>query len=136
MDPNFPESHRLLGSVYVQKGMYQEAIAEFKKAALLGSGPLALARLGHAYAISGKRGEAIKVLNELKELSKRRYVSPFDTALIYTGLGDKDNALESLEKAYEDRAFDLALLKVEPMLDGLRSDPRFQDLMRRLGLPP
>jgi hypothetical protein len=75
------------------------------------------------------------VLAELKDLSKRRYVAPFDIALVYMGLGDKSRALEWLEKAYEDHSDWLAWIKVWPQFDSLRGEPRFQDLLRRLGLP-
>ena len=95
-----------------------------------------VAALGHAYALAGKRDEALKVLDELKELSKEKRVSPGDMALLYTGLGQREQALEWLEKAYEERCGDLAYLKVDPRFDSLRSDPRFQNLLRRIGLPP
>ena len=92
--------------------------------------------LGHAYAVSGKRAEAHKVLAELKDLSKRRYVAPFDIALVYVGLGDKAQALEWLQRAYEDHSFRLTWIKVDPRLDSLRGEPRFQDLLRRMNLAP
>jgi len=83
-----------------------------------------------------RRAEAQKVLVELKELSKRRYVEPVDIAIIYVGLGDKAQALEWLEKAYGDRSFQLTWIKVWQWFDSLRGEPRFQDLVRRMGLPP
>ena len=91
--------------------------------------------MGHAYAMAGKRGEALKMLEELKQLSNRRYVPPSGMATVYVGLGEKDQAFEWLEKAYEERDRWLVFLKVDASLDPLRSDPRFQDLLRRMNLP-
>ena len=90
--------------------------------------------IGYVYAVSGRRDEAVRVLDELKGLSKQRYVSPYHIAMVYSGLGDKEQVFLWLEKAYEDRSQFMTLLKVEPKFDGLRSDPRFTDLMRRVGL--
>ena len=120
---------------YEPVARHEEAIAECEKALSLSAGePGALGALGHAYAISGKRAEALKALAELKELSKRRYVAPYDLALIYTGLGEKAQALEWLEKAYEDHSQRLTWIKVWPQFDSLRREPRFQNLLRRMGL--
>ena len=94
------------------------------------------AALGRAYAVAGKRDEALKMLNELKERAKRSYVSPVGIAIIYVGLGEKEQAFSWLEKAYEDRSTWLIFLKVEPRFDPLRSDPRFQSLLRRMNFPP
>ena len=136
MDPNFAYARYNLGVAYEQKGMYEEAVAELNKAVeLSGDAHLMLASLGHAYAVSGKRGEAEKLLDEWKERSKREHVSAYYIALIYTGLGEKDQALQWLDKAYQDRDFNVPRLKDELRLDSLRSDPRFQDLVRRVGLP-
>jgi TolB-like protein/Tfp pilus assembly protein PilF len=138
MDPTFAQGRLDLGQVYEQKKMYEQAIVEFRKAITLygGSAP-STAALGHAYAVAGKRDEAEKVLSELKALSKQKYVSSFDVAVIYTGLGEKEQAFAWLEKAYKQRDGWLAgRLKVDPRLDSLRSDPRFADLLRRVGLPP
>jgi Flp pilus assembly protein TadD len=114
---------------------YKEAIAECQKAVSLSGGePSTLAGLGHAYAVSGKRAEAQRVLAELKDLSKRRYVAPLQIALIFAGLGDKVQALEWLERAYEDRSYRLTWVKADPPFDSLHNEPRFQDLLRRMGL--
>jgi tetratricopeptide (TPR) repeat protein len=115
--------------------MLNEAIAEFQKAAdLMGeSRSSTLEDVGHAYAMLGKRSEALKILAQLK---KRDYPSGYGMAIIYTGLGEKDQALEWLEKAYEDRSELLTWLKVDPRFDSLRSDERFIKLLRRVGLPP
>ncbi len=117
--------------------MYAEAIAEFQKSiAISGRSTFLVAALGHACAVSGNRGEAMKILEELSELSKQRYVAPYFMAVIHKSLGENDQAFEWLEKAYEERSNWLVFLKVEPRLDTLRADPRFQDLLRRVGLPP
>jgi tetratricopeptide (TPR) repeat protein len=116
--------------------MYDEAIAEAQKAMDLAGGgiPLFVAQLGTIYSYSGKRDEAEKVLDQLHELSKQRYVSPFYIALIYVGIGQKDQAFEWLEKAYDEHDHALETLKVDPMLDSVRSDPRFTELLKRMGL--
>ncbi len=135
LDPNFYRAHWLLGLVYEQKGMFGEAIAELQRAASLsGRTPIIFAALGHAYAVAGKRGEAQKVLDELREVSKRRYVPSYHVAQIYVGLGEKQQALAWLEKAYQERSW-VPPLRFDPSFDGLRSDPRFADLLRRIGLP-
>ena len=95
----------------------------------------AIGALGHAYAVSGQRSQAQRVLDQLKELSKERYVSPSDIAMVHVGLDEKGQALEWLQKAFQERCWYLVLLKLDPRLDSLRSDPRFQDLGRRVGLP-
>jgi tetratricopeptide (TPR) repeat protein len=137
LDQNFVYTHWKLGLAYEQKAMYEEAVEEFRKAITLSGGSAqVLVLLGHTYAVSGRRGEALKVLDELSELSKRRYVSSYRVAAIHLGLEDKERAFEWLERAYEERDSWLAWLKVDPVLDDLRSDPRFSDLVRRVGLPP
>jgi tetratricopeptide (TPR) repeat protein len=135
MDPNDAASHQGLGMVYEQTGKYDEAIAAYQRAITASertSNYLGL--LGHAFASSGRRGEALKILEELTAMSRERYVSPYDLAVLYTGLGDKAKAIEQLNKAYEERAGWIINLKVEPLFDPLRSDPRFQDLVQRLRL--
>jgi TolB-like protein/DNA-binding winged helix-turn-helix (wHTH) protein/Flp pilus assembly protein TadD len=130
-------SHYYLGQAYEQISRYEEAIAEFKKAIPLSKGnPEATAALGHAYAVSGQKGEAQSVLEELKEYSKHQYLSPDNQALIYAGLGEKNEAFAQLQKAYDERAGQLIYLNVDPRFDSLRSDPRFIDLLRRLKLAP
>ncbi|MDA2928401.1 protein kinase [Acidobacteria bacterium AH-259-O06] len=137
LDPNFALAHHLLGWVYAQKSMHQEAVAEAQKSvALSGRGTLMVASLGYAYAASGETDEARKVLVELKERSNQEYVPPYDIALVHTGLGEKDEAFAWLEKAYRERYGWLVYLKADPIWDPLRSDPRFTDLLRRLGLEP
>jgi tetratricopeptide (TPR) repeat protein len=136
MDPNILPVQVFLGRAYEQKGMYKEAIAEFQRAVALSGDDLRIrANLGHAYAVSGRRDKAQEVLSELKRQSKGRYISPFMIAIIHVGLDEKDQAFEWLEKAYDDRSVWMGFLKVDPRLDSLRSDPRFTDLLLRMGLP-
>ena len=94
----------------------------------------AFSATGHIYAVSGRRREALQVLAELDQLSKREYVPAFHRAYIYTGLGDKERAFEWLERAYNDREWYLWLLEQETGVGPIRSDPRFPDLLRRIGL--
>jgi tetratricopeptide (TPR) repeat protein len=127
LNPRSQGAHQYLGQVYLAKGMYDDAISEFQMAWSKGS-------LGHAYAVSGRRAEAHKTLAELVEASKRRYVSPLDIALIYVGLDEKDRAFQWLEKAYKEHVTYLLFLRVDQRYSALQSDPRFQDLLRRVGL--
>ena len=136
VDPNFFPARRYLGLAYEQMGRYEEAISEFDKGVKLSGSPLMLALLGHAYAASGKTAEARRVLAELEQLKGQKYVSPYTIATIYAALGAKDQAFDQLEKAYEDRDIWLMNLKVDPVLGNLRSDRRFPDLLRRVGLAP
>jgi len=135
IDQNHFGAHLALGQIYEVKGLHEEAIKELQKAiAIAGRTASVLALLGHAYATSGKQAEAQKILAELKEMSKTAYVSPWDMAILYVGLDDKDRALEQLNKAYDDRAGWIIDLKVDPILDPLRSDPRFAELVSRMRL--
>ena len=134
MDPNFGLAHNHLGQAYLQKHMYPEAIAELQKAVQLsGGGPTCMANLARADAASGKRGEAEKLLSDLKKRSSPGYSHGSEIAVIYASLGDMDQAMNWLEKGYEERFNPGVLLR--PGFDPLRSDPRFQDLVRRIGLP-
>ncbi len=136
MDPNYPPAHEFFAKAYEQTGMYGEAISEFQKARdLSGESSNLAAGLGHAYALSGRREEALKILDELKGSSKEGYISSYDIALIHLGLGQKDQAFEWLEKAYVEHSESLRYLKADPRHDSLRPDPRFADLLRRVGLP-
>src|SRR5262249_29865635 len=126
-----------LGIAYLHQGAYDEAIQEFQRATNLSNGGTDyIAQLGQAYAKSGKKGETFKILRRLKELSTRVYVSPYYMALIYTALGDHDQVFKWLDRACDERSSFLFFLKVEPAFDNVRSDPRFQDLVRRVKLPP
>jgi tetratricopeptide (TPR) repeat protein len=138
LDQNFPTAHNFLPAAFEQKGMYGEAIAEFKKAILLtaaSEGTLSKAGLGHVYAITGQKSAARALLDELQQLSAKEYVPGTSIALIYAGLGEKDQAFAWLDKAYDERAFQLQWVKLDPRWDPLRSDARFQVLMRRIGFP-
>jgi TolB-like protein/DNA-binding winged helix-turn-helix (wHTH) protein/Tfp pilus assembly protein PilF len=136
IDPNFAHAHFHLGMTYLRKEAFAEAIAEFQRAAALSPNVTDYqGGLGYAYARAGKRAEARKVLDALKAQSQRRYVSWFYIAAIYAGLDEKNEAFACLEKAYEQREQGLAVINREPMFDPLRFDPRFQDLLRRIGLP-
>ena len=133
--PNDPFLHSRLGWSYLQKGMFTEAIGEMKRAAILLPNNVELSwMLGHAYAATGNTAEARNILDDLHSLAKERYVLPYGFALIHTGLGEYEEALEWLERAYQDRNSWMPFLAVEPRLDPLRSDPRFQDLLRRMNL--
>lgn len=115
--------------------MYAEAIAEYQKSISIdGEYTSNQVYLGYAYAMMGKRNEALAFLNKLK--MAKEYVSPAELAILYAGLGDKDEAFAALERAYAAHDFQLLYLKVESHYDSLRSDPRFQDLLRRAGFPP
>ena len=136
LDPNFPAAYEYLGQAYLEKGMYEEAIATLRKAMSLSRNEASLkSELGNAYAAAGKKEAAIQILHDLLVQSSRTYVSPYDIAFVYAGLGDKDKLFQWLNKAAEDRSTALAEIKVHPRFDKLRKDPRFQDLLRRLGLP-
>jgi TolB-like protein/Tfp pilus assembly protein PilF len=134
-DPNHYQAHMILGRAYAAKVQLEEAIATFERAAVLSKrSPGALGYLGMSYGLAGRKGEAGKVLHELLKQNRHGYVSPVAVAIIYTGLGDKDRAFAWLEKAYQERSYFMANLKVIPAADPLRSDPRFDDLLRRMGL--
>jgi len=137
MDPNFAFVHLQLGQAYVQKSMYKEGIAECEKELVVSpSHPYALAGLGYAYAAGGRSAEARKVMDRLNAISAQKYVPAISRVGVYVGLGDKEQAFEWLGKAYEDRSIgsSFATIKVDPIYDPLRSDPRFADLLRRMNL--
>ena len=125
-----------LGEAYELKGMFEKAAAVYRKGSRLSDDTAWISWLGRTYGKSGSRTQALKVLEQLKELSKTRFVSSVDIALVCASLGDKDRAFEWLQKAYEDREAGLVALRVDPMFDPLRSDPRFRDLVRRMNFPP
>jgi tetratricopeptide (TPR) repeat protein len=130
------DGHYFLAVGYEGLGQRPEAIPEYQKAVELSQGDTdPIAGLAHAYAAIGQRANAEKILRELLENSKRSYVSPYMIATIYAGLGDKNRAFEFLEKAYNERSPDIPyFIKADLRIDNLRSDPRFQDLLRRVGL--
>jgi tetratricopeptide (TPR) repeat protein len=144
IDPRFGVAHYYLGLAYLQKKEYDKAISEFRtvmtsagdaaaaaKDELDGDDLETAAALAYAYASAGRRAEAQSLLDKMIKLSKRRYVSPLYLATIYTGLGEKDQALEQLNKAYDNKHPGLVLIRVEPLFDSLRDDKSFQELLRR-----
>jgi len=134
MDPNFALAHNQLAQAYLQKHMYDEAVAELQKAVELSRGsPTCIANLARAYAASGKTSEAAKLLSDLKKTSSRSYSAASEIAVIYAALGDRDEAMNWLEKGFQQR-FNPGVLS-RPGFDPLRSDPRFRDLLSRIGLP-
>jgi serine/threonine protein kinase/tetratricopeptide (TPR) repeat protein len=135
LEPRYYPTYQFLGQAYEQKKMYAEAIETYQKGITQSeSGPELIAALGHAYALQGDRNKAEMTLDELRKLSKERYISPYWFAQIYVGLGDKDEALNWLEKAYQDHSGPMIWLKVEPLFSSMRGDARFQDLLHRIGL--
>jgi len=134
MNPNFLRAHWLLGLTLMQKNRLEEAIAELQKAVELSGGGVVLGSLGYAYAVAGRRAEALEVVDRLETSSKGRYLAPAAVSIVFAGLGDKDQAMSWLERANEERDPWATDIKVQPMFDSLRSDPRFQDLLRRVGL--
>lgn len=136
MDPSFPLAHWMLWQAYVAKGMYREALAEYEKYPAVSRGrPWPLALQGNTLARLGERSEALRVVAGLRALSKQRFVPAVSFAVVYVGLGEKDQAFTWLEKAYEERSSSLVYLRVDSIWDSLRSDPRYADLLRRMGLP-
>jgi len=137
MDPNFLPPLREIGMPYLKAGRPQEGIGAVQKTLALAPGDtFALGLLGHLYAALGKRAEALKVLEQLHRLSREKYELPYELALVYHGLGDKKQALSWLEKACESRSPWAAYLKVEPLFESLHSEPRFQQLIKKMGLAP
>jgi TolB-like protein/DNA-binding winged helix-turn-helix (wHTH) protein/Flp pilus assembly protein TadD len=133
MDPRFAVTHYQLGQAFVQKRMYNEGTAELQKAiGLSGGNKTFRSNLAYAYALSGRRHAALEILRDLKNRLNNGFSNASEIALIYVGLGEKDHAMTWLEKAYEERFNPSVLLR--PCFDPLRSDPRFQDLLRRMGL--
>jgi adenylate cyclase len=133
MDPGFYYVHWNLGSALAAKGNLSAAIEEYLKARALNDDPSLLGLLAHAYAVSGNKSEAIKIRDQLEALAKQRYVSAYTFTLVYLALGDKEEALRRLEKAYQNRAGDsLRFIKVEPLLDALHGDPRFDALAEKI----
>ncbi len=137
LEPNYWVSHVLLGRCYLQTGKHQEAVAQFEKARQIeNSIPEVLAALGHGYAVSGRKSEALKIVRELQERSRKEFVPSYSIATIYIGLGMKEEALQNLIKAHDEGSFYMIHLKVEPLLDSVRHDPRFTDIMRKVGHLP
>ena len=134
-DENFYMAHFLLGMAYEQVSLYEDALASYERALeLSGGSPAMAAAPGHAYAMQGRHGEARRVLAVLREIDRRRFVSPYHIAVIHAALGETDEAFEWLGRARDAQSEALIWLAVDPMLDSLRTDPRFADLTRSIGL--
>lgn len=138
LEPRFAHAHCWLGKAYLQKRMLQEGLSELQEAASLpgGDSPVFAPWLGYAYALCGKRAEAFKIINTMKAQRQKSFGSPLGIAAIYCGLGEKEEALVWLEEAYQERDPQFAAMGIEPPLKPLRSDPQFQELMRRSTMPP
>ena len=135
MDPNHYQAYWILGHTYAANGQFVEAVAAAEKAVQLSDrAPGALGMLGLAYGLAGRKADALKIVNELLELNKTRYVTPAALVNVYLGLGDKEQAFVWLEKAYQERSNYIAYLKVFPILDPIRDDRRFADLVKKVGL--
>jgi tetratricopeptide (TPR) repeat protein len=136
LEPEYVDAHVGLGWVYEEKKMYREAIAELEKAVNLSNRhELVVASLGKVLGDSGRKQDARKLLEELKGRSAHRYISPCLISLVQIGLGERDQAIASLEQGYTNRDQWMMYLKVDPKMDALRSDPRFKNLLNRVGLP-
>ena len=135
-DPYFGLAHVSLADVCLQTGMYEEAIDHYRQAMATWGEKLTLPYLGYAYAVSNKKNEALAILERLEQLSRTEYVSPFSMAVVCAGIKERDLTFEWLEKSYEERSNKLVFLGVQPTFAPIRSDPRFTDLLRRIGLEP
>jgi serine/threonine-protein kinase len=136
LDPSFLIGRYRLGEGLLHSGNHAESIPEFEKGVELSHGsPDLLALLGHGYAVAGERERAESILARLREASRVRYVPAWDMALVHLALGNVEESFQWLDKAFEERAQGLAHIKVDPHLDPIRSDPRFEALLRRVGLP-
>jgi tetratricopeptide (TPR) repeat protein len=137
--PDLAQAHIFLGETYVANGMHEAGVAEMQKGVTLDNAPERWDRhpmLAYAYAMAGRRDDALKILGEQKKLASQGYISPYNFAIIYTGLGDKDKAFEFLEKGYEQRTQLIYRIKSRPMFDSLRADPRYAELLRKMNLTP
>jgi len=133
MDAGFYIAHLALGQALDANGAHDAAIVECQKARALNDDPAALGMLARAYGLSGNKTEAEKILDQLKKLSQERYVSAYSFALAYLGMGDKEQAVRWLEQSYQDRAgSDIGYIRVDPLLDPLRRDPRFEALAEKI----
>jgi TolB-like protein/Tfp pilus assembly protein PilF len=136
LDQNFPYAHFFLGWAWEQKKDFTQAIAAFQRATQIDRTPITIAYLAHGYAVSGNRAEAEKILDSLQRQSATGYVSPYYMAVICAGLGQNERSLEYLQRGLADHSDSMVLLGVEPKFDGLRSSPRFHEILNRVGLTP
>ncbi len=132
--PDFGYAHAALALSYAENGRYAEGVTEAQSAARLDDAPLMLAFLAQAYALSGNKSEAMKVLQDVGQLTNKRYVCSYEVGIVYVLLREKDQAFRWFDKAVEDRSDCMVILAVDPRLDSVRSDSRLQDLSRRVGL--
>jgi tetratricopeptide (TPR) repeat protein len=133
LEPSFAAAHLLLGQAYVQAGLSDKGLAELQRAASLsGDSPLYLAQVGVAHASAGQKTEALRIAAQLQAISADLYVSPYGLAQIYAALNDREQSLKWLQAAYDGRAVWMSYLPVDPVFDDLRSDQRFQDLLKRV----
>lgn len=136
LDPNFLPARNQLGNLYIYKSRYQDGISEFEKVLAISPGNTpALAGVGYAYALTGRKAGAQKVLGQMNELGKQQYFPAYYRVRTYVALGEKGKAFEWLEKSYQERSV-LGQIRIDPVLNPLRSDPRFTDLLRRMNLQP
>jgi len=136
LDPQFYWAHRQLGFALELKGARNEAIAEYEKAQALSDDPRVLASIGHAYATTGEQKEAREILARLTEMARTRYVAPYSFVVIHLALGEKDQALDYLEKdAHEPSGFEINFARVDPYIDPLRGNPRFEALVQKVFAP-
>jgi tetratricopeptide (TPR) repeat protein len=136
MNPKFPLAHLWLGRAYQQKEMYEEAIAEYSETdAALPGWVVTLAGIGNVEGMAGKKREARDMLARLNTLSQKKYVTPYGVALVYAGLGEKDQALNWLDKALDDRSHWLVWIRLDPRWDPIRDEPRFKRIVSRVGFP-
>jgi len=136
LDPNYPVTYWILGMLLRKMGRHELAIAEGEKGVKLSGGSyLMRAALAQTFAAAGKRREALEILDDLTNLAKQKYVAPYFFAGIHIGLGENDRAMDCLEKSYEEHSHWLLYLHIDPSMDALRSNPRFQNLLQRIGLP-
>jgi tetratricopeptide (TPR) repeat protein len=134
MDNNFFYAHLYLGRAYLLRGDYQKALDELDTASKLDDDPRTLMLRSRVYSKMNRRSDALRMLDEMKTKGNDRYISNFDYALVYSGLGDNDRAFEYLEKGYRAHDGNLVYIKADPLFADLRTDPRYHDLARRIGL--
>ena len=136
IDPNFGWNHAWMGLAYAEKGDFAQSLAAYEKATQLDPSPMLKAMKAHGYAVAGKRREAEKLLAEVKAHYKSSYLCAYEIAVTHVAFGEKDQAFEWLNRAVDDRADCIPFLPVDPRMDPIRADPRFQDLLERAGLVP
>jgi Flp pilus assembly protein TadD len=135
LDPDSWWAHQQLGLAYMHKGLYTEAVKTMEKASDQEVNSPTLGYLGYAYGKTGRKEDAERVLNDLRDLSQKRYISPVGFVLVYAGLNDRDKAFEWLERSYQEREPYMTLLTFDAALANLRSDPRYNEFLERMNLP-